>query len=100
MHGQTSPAGAPSNLQPSQLTVEVVQAVPAEYPAEALAKNIQGSVSVSVVISSGGDVERTEAADADPILQKSALAAARQYRFKANEGDQVPATEMLGRVGF
>lgn len=100
MNGQASPLSAPTTSQLSQLTVEVVHAVPAEYPSEALAKNIQGSVSVSLVISSSGDVERAEAADADPILQNAALAAARQYRFKVRKGDQSPPPKCWGELVF
>jgi len=100
MSGQASPVSAPADSQPSLFTVEIVHAVPAEYPSEALATNIQGSVSVSVVISPSGDVERTEVADGDPILQKAAQAAARQFRFKAVKGDPSPPAKYWAELVF
>jgi TonB family protein len=70
-----------------QVMVEVASAVPAEYPPEAIEHNIQGTMSVSVVISENGDVERALPEDGDPLLQKTAVAAANQYKFKSRKGD-------------
>jgi TonB family protein len=42
---------------------------------------------VFVVISENGDVEGALPEDGDPLLQKSAVAAANQYKFKSRKGD-------------
>jgi hypothetical protein len=81
--GRSSQAAIPQD----QVIVEVAGAVPAEYPPEAVEHNVQGLVSVSVVISQNGDVERALPEDGDPLLQKSAVAAANQYTFKSRKGD-------------
>src|SRR5579862_5052938 len=86
---QTNNVG--SSIQPAvpqdQLVVEVASAVPGEYPPEAVERKVQGTVSVSVVISENGDVERALPEDGDPLLQNSAVAAANQYKFKSRKGD-------------
>jgi len=81
--GPSSQAAVPQD----QVIVEVAGAVPAEYPPEAVEHNVQGTISVSVVISQNGDVERALPEDGDPLLQKSAVAAANQYKFKSRKGD-------------
>jgi TonB family protein len=82
-NGYSSQAAIPQD----QIIVEVASAVPAEYPPEAVEHNVQGTVSVSVVISETGDVERALPEGGDPLLQKSAVAAANQYKFKSRKGD-------------
>lgn len=82
-NGSSSLAAIPQD----QVIVEVANAVPAEYPLEAVEHNVQGAVSVSVVISEAGDVERALPEGGDALLQKSAVAAANQYKFKSRNGD-------------
>jgi TonB family protein len=82
-NGSSSPAAIPQD----QVIVEVAKAVPAEYPPEAVEHNVHGTVSVSVVISEDGDVERALPEGGDPALQTSAVAAANQYKFKSRKGD-------------
>jgi outer membrane biosynthesis protein TonB len=60
--GPSSQAAVPQD----QVIVEVAGAVPAEYPPEAVEHNVQGTISVSVVISQNGDVERALPEDGDP----------------------------------
>lgn len=81
--GRSSQAAIPQD----QVIVEVVSSVPAEYPPEAVEQKVQGAISVSVVISQNGDVERALPNDGDPLLQRSAVAAANQYKFKSRKGD-------------
>jgi len=94
--GTPSPAAAPIE----HVTLEVVKSVPAEYPLEAITKKIQGSVPVSVVISPAGDVESAEADNGDPLLQAPALAAAKQWKFKAHKGDVSTPTKCYANVSF
>jgi TonB family protein len=92
----TSPAA--DSKEP--VTVEISQAVPAEYPSEALAKAIQGTVSVFVVISPDGSVEHAEATGGDPILQDAAIAAAKQYKFKMRQGNQYLPVKCAANLSF
>ena len=89
LHAQTGNDGTSSRaaIPQDQVIVEVVGAVPAEYPPEAVEHNVQGAISVSVVISQNGDVERALPEDGDPLLQRSAVAAANQFKFKSRKGD-------------
>lgn len=89
LYAQTDNVGSSSQatVPQDQVIVEVASAVPAEYPPEAVEHNVQGTVSVSVVISENGGVERAPPEGGDPLLQKSAVAAANQYKFKSRRGD-------------
>jgi TonB family protein len=53
----------------------------AEYPAAALAVRAQGSVVVNVMIDEGGNVIQATAVSGHPLLQASAVTAARKARF-------------------
>src|SRR6476661_4509533 len=94
--GTPTPAAVPIE----HVTLEVVKSVPAEYPLEAITKKIQGSVPVSVVISPAGDVESAAVDDGDPLLQASALAAVKQWKFKAQKGDLSTPTKCYANVNF
>ena len=89
LQGQSnSPPDPGSMAQQEKFSIEISYLVPAKYPAEALANRMQGTVSITVVISPTGDVERAEATDGDAVIQQAALAAAKQYKFKTRRGDQ------------
>jgi TonB family protein len=77
----------PSAALQDQVVVEVSSAVPAQYPPDAAAHNLQGTVSVSVVISENGGVVRALPEGGDPLLQESAVVAANHYKFKSRKGD-------------
>lgn len=85
--GQTGSPTAPSETAP-QTQVEIADSTPAEYPAEARARAIQGTVSISVVISPNGDVEKVDALDGDSLLQAAAIKATKQYKFKVRQNGQ------------
>jgi TonB family protein len=90
--GQNSQAPTPtSGMQQDKFGLEVSHSASAVYPPEAVAKRIQGTVSITVAVSPTGEVERAEATDGDPLLQQVALAAARLYTFKSRkDGQYVP----------
>jgi TonB family protein len=61
---------------------ELLSRVEPEYPAQALAQHIQGSVLVHVQVGSDGRVQQVKVASGDPLLAEAAVAAVRQWRFK------------------
>lgn len=87
LYAQTTPTPSPAPTAPeAEFTVEVLKSVPAQYPADAIAKRTQGTISVTAVILPTGDVERVEATDGDPLLQQAAITATKQYKFRASKG--------------
>lgn len=56
-----------------------------EYPEEARAQGIQGSVVLEVHILRDGTVEQVNAASGPPILADAAMAAVKQWRFKPRQ---------------
>ena len=87
LHAQTTPTSSSTQTAPNvEFTVDVLKSVPARYPADAIAKRSQGIISVTAVILPTGDVEHAEATDGDPILQEAAIAATKQYKFRASKG--------------
>jgi TonB family protein len=61
---------------------ELISRVEPEYPAQALARHIQGAVLVRVQVGTDGRVQEAKVASGDPLLAQAAVAAVRQWRFK------------------
>ncbi len=72
---------------------ELLEFVPAEYPADAVAARIQGSVVLAVVIGEDGEVREARVADPGPHpgFGPAALHAVAQFRFRPAEIDGKPA---------
>lgn len=67
---------------PDSTKLEIEKAVKANYPDEAQQKEIQGEVVIKLDVNEQGDVTNAEVVSGDPILAKSALAAAKKWKFK------------------
>jgi TonB family protein len=69
----------------------------ATYPEEAREQKIQGEVVVKIHVSETGDVESAELVSGDPILGKSAVDAAKKWKFKPfiKNGKPVKASTKL-----
>jgi len=62
-----------------------VKRVPPVYPPEAKAAKVSGAVQVQITINEAGEVVNAEAVSGHPLLREPAVAAARQWQFKATE---------------
>ena len=60
----------------------LLKMVPAKYPPEARAAGIEGKVIVNALIGQDGRVKRTEVVQGVPALDRAAVTAVKQYRFK------------------
>lgn len=82
---------------------ELVEFVPAEYPAEAEAAGVQGSVVLAIVIGEDGEVREARVLEPGPhpAFGPAALHAATQFRFRPAELDGKPAAvEITYRYDF
>jgi TonB family protein len=82
---------------------ELVEFVPAEYPPEAEAAGIQGSVTLTLVIGEDGEVREARVVDPGPhpAFAAAALHAVVQFRFRPAEIDGKPAAvEIAYRYDF
>jgi TonB family protein len=70
-----APAADSKNLEPIKIQK-------ASYPYAAQDQAIQGEVIVKVLVSETGDVESAEVVSGDPVLAKSAVDAAKKWKFK------------------
>jgi TonB family protein len=72
---------------------ELVEFVPAEYPPEAEAAGIEGTVTLSIVIDERGEVAQAVVTDPGPhaSFAAAALHAVQQFRFRPAEIDGKPA---------
>jgi protein TonB len=76
--------GAPSVVRISADTAKqfITQRVEPEYPAEARAQGIQGSVILDTLVGQDGTVQNFAAIRGDPQLAAAAATAVRQWRFR------------------
>ncbi len=96
-------SGAPPPAGTLTSPPELVEFVPAEYPPDAEAAGIQGSVVLSVVIGEDGSVREARVLDPGPhpAFGPAALHAVAQFRFKPAEIDGAPAAvEITYRYDF
>jgi TonB family protein len=76
------------------------QALPT-YPAEAIARNIQGVVEVGVGITDAGRVLKVRVpSDLDPLLRKAAVTAVKQWEFRAWANKMQPGEYSIFRLTF
>ena len=82
---------------------ELVAFVPAEYPPDAEAAGIEGSVELAIVIDEHGEVQQAVVIDPGPHpgFAPAALHAVQQFRFRPAEIDGAPAAvEITYRYDF
>jgi TonB family protein len=81
--GKTTPElSATQPSIPDSTKLEPIKIQKADYPWEAREKQLQGQVVVKILVSETGDVASVELISGDPILAKSALDAAKKWKFK------------------
>lgn len=80
--GLFSYSPAQDAASPEDLTLELVTKVDPIYPKPAEEKNLAGDVLIKVEISESGDVENALIVNGEPLLGESAVAAAKQWKFK------------------
>ena len=73
-------------------TPEVIREVKPRYSEEAMRAGIEGTVEVEVTIEKDGSVKDARVIRSIPMLDEAALEAARQWRFKAFQGDAITRT--------
>jgi TonB family protein len=78
-------------------SLKPVKTEKADYPWEARKKHLQGQVWVRILISKTGDVENVEVISGDPVLARSAVGAAKKWKFKPfiKNGEPVPVVTKL-----
>jgi TonB family protein len=103
----SDPASLATGEQPSPGTLtrppELIEFVPAEYPPEAEAAGVEGSVVLSIVIGTEGEVRQAQVIEPGPHpgFGPAALHAVQQFRFRPAEIDGVPAAvEISYRYDF
>jgi TonB family protein len=62
--------------------LEILKSQKADYPLEAVEKEMQGEVWLKLHISETGDVESTDLISGEPILAEAAIHAAQKWKFK------------------
>jgi TonB family protein len=77
--------GSSQNQAQSENQPAVVKAVPAPYPAIAMAANVSGSVIVEVKINAKGEVTSADAIEGHKPLQKAAEYAAKRWIFSPTD---------------
>ncbi len=70
------------NLEPEEATKYLINLVPPEYPADAKAARVQGTVSLSITIDTDGSVKETKEISGPRELIAAATAAVKQWRYK------------------
>ena len=83
-------AGSNTALQPASIVElspdaaegSVIERVEPEYPEQALAQRLQGSVLLDVRIGADGAVQNIKVLSGDPQLAEAAIVAVRQWKFK------------------
>ena len=94
-------AQAPLALAPVPLPKQVKYVVP-QYPAEALARGVEGWVDVSFALSGSGDVIDARVDDAKPVRQfdRAALVAVRQWKYAPSPDGADRVQRLKTRVQF
>jgi protein TonB len=93
-----SPSGrAPFRVAPPMPTPVVVKRVNPQYSPEAMQARIEGTVAVEALVDEQGHVADARVLTSIPLLDKSALDAARQWEFTPTllNGQPVPVLLML-----
>ncbi len=79
---RAEPADSTDSLPPVEKLPELKQFIQADYPAGALKKGIEGSVTLELVVSDGGRVDSARVTKGiEPDLDSAAIRAARRFAF-------------------
>lgn len=103
--GKTIPdnSSQPSSSPPPSkvpVVVEVAKKIDATYPVEAVKQKLEGEVIIKVLVSEHGEVESAEIVSGNPVLAESALAAAKEWKFKTwVYGKYIPLS-MWAKISF
>jgi|CZKJ01.1.fsa_nt_gi TonB family protein len=94
---QASPDQTSAAPPADSTKLEPIKIEKAAYPWEAQEKQLQGQVWVKILVSEAGDVENVEVISGDPVLAKSAVDAAKKWKFKPfiKSGKPVPVSTKL-----
>ena len=76
--GKQGPKQSTSNLRPREL----VRRVEPDYPPQARAQHIEGTVVLDVEVAEQGNVANTSVVSGDPLLTGAAVEAVRQWRYQ------------------
>ena len=80
--GQIEPGQSSASRPADSTKLEAIKTQEAYYPLEAAKTQLQGEVWVKMHVSETGDVESVDVISGDPILAKSAVDAAKKWKFK------------------
>jgi len=75
-------SSAPALVPPDSTKLEVVKSVHAAYPFDAVKNEMQGQVKLKVVVNEVGDVEDVQVLDGDEVFRRSAIDAAKKWKYK------------------
>ncbi len=78
----SSPDQTPPAPPADSTKLEPLKIQKAVYPLQAREKQLQGQVIVKILVSETGDVESAEVVSGDPVLAKSAVDAAKKWKFR------------------
>lgn len=85
VYRSSSGAGEPAVEQSAERSL--IRRVEPEYPAEAKARHIQGSVVLDVHVLGNGEVGTIAVVSGDPLLTQSAIDAVRKWRYQPESAD-------------
>lgn len=99
--GETTVAAsnAPMIISAGGISGKAIKKVQPEYPPVARAAGAQGEVTVEVVVGEDGNIESAKAISGHPLLQQSAVDAARQWTFSPTLLEGKPV-KVRGRISF
>ena len=86
-------------VSPGVINDKAKEKVAPEYPKDAKAQKIEGTVEVEVLIDEGGKVIEAEAVKGHQLLREAATTAAKQWKFKVIELSGNPVA-FSGRITF
>ena len=70
------------DLEPSEAMKQLIDHVSPDYPAEAMAAHVQGTVSLLITIGKDGSVTVIKEISGPPDLTSAAIAAVKQWRYR------------------
>ena len=93
LEGTPEPRPVPKLIRVASVVQQrrLVRAVSPEYPEQAIAAGLGGTVTVDIILDERGvSAAVTSASDRDPLLVQAALAAAEQWRYRVTALNCVP----------
>lgn len=92
---------APLRISSVVMRTKLIHADAPKYPKEARKKNVQGVVTLDIVIGPKGHVKSAKVTDGPKELAKAALASVKTWRYRPTELKGKPiAVETTVKVGF